>query len=172
VPHIYAVGDVIGYPALASTSMEQGRQAMRHAFNIPGLTSKTEVLPFAVYSIPEVSYIGETEEGLKRRGVEYVTGRGNYDMNPRGQIIGDTEGLLKLLFEVDSLKLVGAHMIGHSASELIHIGQAFLRAGATAPQIAETMYNYPTLSDLYRHAALKAMQAVRRRNAASPPATS
>jgi len=171
VPHIYAVGDVIGYPALASTSMEQGRQAMRHAFNIPGLTSKTEVLPFAVYSIPEVSYIGETEEGLKRRGVEYVTGRGNYDMNPRGQIIGNTEGLLKLLFEADSLKLVGAHMIGHSASELIHIGQAFLRAGATAPQIAETMYNYPTLSDLYRHAALKAMQAFHRRNPAGPPAT-
>jgi NAD(P) transhydrogenase len=171
VSHIYAVGDVIGYPALASTSMEQGRQAMRHAFNIPGLTSKTEVLPFAVYSIPEVSYIGETEEGLKKRGAEYLTGRGNYDMNPRGQIIGDTEGMLKLLFEADSLKLIGAHMIGHGASELIHIGQAFLRAGATAPQIAETMYNYPTLSDLYRHAALKAMQALRRRHAAGPPPT-
>jgi len=170
VPHIYAVGDVIGYPALASTSMEQGRQAMRHAYNIPGVTPKTEVLPFAIYSIPEVSYVGETEEGLTKRGVEYLTGRGNYDMNPRGQIIGDTEGLLKLLFELDSLKLVGAHMIGHGASELIHIGQAFLRAGATAPQIAETMYNYPTLSDLYRHAALKALQALRRRNAAGPPA--
>jgi NAD(P) transhydrogenase len=171
VSHIYAVGDVIGYPALASTSMEQGRQAMRHAFNIPGFTSKTEMLPFAVYSIPEVSYIGETEEALKGRGVQYLTGRGNYDMNPRGQIIGDTEGLLKLLFEADSLKLVGAHMIGHGASELIHIGQAFLRAGATAPQIAETMYNYPTLSDLYRHAALKAMQAFHRRNAAGLSAT-
>jgi NAD(P) transhydrogenase len=171
VPHIYAVGDVIGYPALASTSMEQGRQAMRHAYNIPGLTPKTEVLPFAIYSIPEVSYVGETEEGLTKRGVEYLTGRGNYDMNPRGQIIGDTEGILKLLFELDSLKLVGAHMIGHGASELIHIGQAFLRAGATAPQIAETMYNYPTLSDLYRHAALKALQALRRRNAGGPPTT-
>jgi NAD(P) transhydrogenase len=165
VPHIYAVGDVIGYPALASTSMEQGRQAIRHAFNIPGLTSKTEVLPFAVYSIPEVSYIGDTEEELQKKGVEYLVGRGDYDMNPRGQIIGDTEGMLKLLFEAGSLKLVGAHMIGHAASELIHIGQAFLRAGATAPQIAEIMYNYPTLSDLYRHAALKALQTLRRRNA-------
>jgi NAD(P) transhydrogenase len=165
VPHIYAVGDVIGYPALASTSMEQGRQAMRHAFNIPGLTSKTEVLPFAVYSIPEVSYIGDTEEELQRKGVDYLTGRGDYDMNPRGQIIGDTEGMLKLLFEAGTLRLVGAHMIGHGASELIHIGQAFLRAGSTAPQIAETMYNYPTLSDLYRHAALKALQALQRRNA-------
>ncbi len=157
VGHIYAVGDVVGYPALASTSMEQGRQAMRHAFNIPGLTQKTETLPFAIYSIPEVSYVGETEESLARRGVAYLVGRGNYDMNPRGQIIGDTEGMLKLLFEASSLRLVGVHMIGHSASELIHIGQAFLRAGATAPQIAETLFNYPTLSDLYRHAALKAL---------------
>jgi NAD(P) transhydrogenase len=168
IPHIYAVGDVIGYPALASTSMEQGRQAMRHAFNIPGLTSKTELLPFAVYSIPEVSYVGDTEEELQKKGVDYVVGRGDYDMNPRGQIIGDTQGMLKLLFEAGSLKLIGAHMIGHAASELIHIGQAFLRAGATAPQIAETMYNYPTLSDLYRHAALKALQASRQRNAAGP----
>ena len=170
LPHIYAVGDVIGYPALASTSMEQGRQAMRHAFSIPGVTSKTEMLPFAIYSIPEVSYIGETEEGLREKGVEYLVGRGNYDMNPRGQIIGDTEGLLKLLFEASSLKLVGAHMIGHGASELIHIGQAFLRAGATAAQIAETMYNYPTLSDLYRHAALKALLALQRTKAPGPPA--
>jgi NAD(P) transhydrogenase len=168
VPHIYAVGDVIGYPALASTSMEQGRQAMRHAFNLPGLTPRTEVLPFAVYSIPEVSYIGETEEELQKRGVEYLVGRGDYDMNPRGQILGDTEGMLKLLFEAGSLKLIGAHMIGHGASELIHIGQAFLRAGATASQIAETMYNYPTLSDLYRHAALKALQESRRRNGVPP----
>ncbi len=173
VLHIYAVGDVIGHPALASTSMEQGRQAMRHAFSIPGLSPKTEMLPFAIYSIPEVSYIGETEESLKEKGTEYVAGRGNYDMNPRGQIIGDTDGLLKLLFEAGSLKLVGAHMIGHSASELIHIGQAFLRAGATAPQIAETLYNYPTLSDLYRHAALKALLAIQRRGAPgtqNPPA--
>ncbi len=172
VPHIYAVGDVIGYPALASTSMEQGRQAMRHAFSIPGLSSRTEMLPFAIYSIPEVSYIGETEESLKEKGVDCVAGRGNYDMNPRGQIIGDTDGLLKLLFEASSLKLVGAHMIGHSASELIHIGQAFLRAGATAPQIAETVYNYPTLSDLYRHAALKALLALQRRGSTPlPPQT-
>jgi NAD(P) transhydrogenase len=171
LPHVYAVGDVIGYPALASTSMEQGRQAMRHAFAIPGLTSKTEMLPFAIYAIPEVSYIGETEEELKQRGVDYLAGRANYDMNPRGQIIGDTDGILKLLFEADSLRLVGAHMIGHSASELIHIGQAFLRAGATAPQIAETLYNYPTLSDLYRHAALKALLALQRRRAGGHPPT-
>jgi NAD(P) transhydrogenase len=164
VPHIYAVGDVVGYPSLASTSMEQGRQAMRHAFGIPGPTQKTEVLPFAIYAIPELSYIGQTEESLAKKGVAYIVGRGNYDMNPRGQIIGDTEGMLKLLFEASSLRLLGAHMIGHGASELIHIAQAFLRAGATAYQIAETPYNYPTLSDLYRHAALKALLTVQRGN--------
>jgi len=169
VPHVYAVGDVIGYPALASTSMEQGRQAIRHAFDIPGPKGRTEVLPFAIYSIPEASYIGETEEELKGRGADYVVGRGRYDMNPRGQIIGDTGGLLKLLFEGDDLELVGVHVVGQQASELVHIGQAFMHAGTCAPRIAETLYNYPTLSDMYRHAALEAMKA--RRAKGSGPAT-
>jgi NAD(P) transhydrogenase len=162
-PHIYAVGDVIGYPALASTSMEQGRQAMRHAFGIPGPKGRTEVLPFAVYSIPEVAYIGETEESLAVRGIDYVAGRGDYDMNARGQILGEYGGMVKLLFERPSLKLVGAHVVGSGASELVHIGQAFLRPGATATDIAETLYNYPTLSDMYRHAATKALAEDRRR---------
>jgi NAD(P) transhydrogenase len=159
VPHIYAVGDVIGYPALASTSMEQGRAAMRHAFNIAGPKSRTEVLPFAIYAIPEASYIGETEEQLRDREADYVVGRGRYDMNPRGQIIGDTGGLLKLLFEGEELELVGAHIIGSGASELIHIGQAYLHGRWTAHQIVETLFNYPTLSDMYRHAALEALKA-------------
>lgn len=158
-PHIYAVGDVIGYPALASTSMEQGRQAIRHAFGIEGPRIKTELLPFAIYSVPEVSYIGETEEQLKERGVEYLVGRGLSELNPRGQIIGDTGGLLKLLFEKESRELRGVHIVGTGASELIHTGQAFLHSGATALQIAQTLYNYPTLSDLYRHAALEASLA-------------
>ncbi|MGE5235183.1 MAG: Si-specific NAD(P)(+) transhydrogenase [Acidobacteriota bacterium] len=162
-PHVYAVGDVIGYPALASTAMEQGRQAIRHAFKIPGLALDTKLLPFAVYSIPEISYVGATEEGLRETGVDHVTGRARYDMNPRGQIIGDTGGMLKLLFAMDDLKLLGAHIVGTAASELVHIGQAFLRSGATAWQIAENLYNYPTLSDLYRHAALKAIVEHRRR---------
>ncbi len=157
VPHIYAVGDVIGYPALASTSMEQGRQAARHAFNIPGPRGQTDVLPFAIYSIPEVSFIGDTEEELARKGIACVVGRGRYDMNPRGQILGATGGLLKLLFEAGTLRLLGAHIAGYAASELIHTGQAFLYAGADAWRIAETLYNYPTLSDLYRHAALEAL---------------
>jgi NAD(P) transhydrogenase len=159
VPHVYAVGDVIGYPALASTSMDQGRKAMRHAFDLPGSKSRTEMLPFAIYSIPEASYIGETEEQLRERGADYVAGRGRYDMNPRGQIIGEQGGLLKLLFEGPELTLIGAHVVGQGASELVHVGQAFMQAGATAQQLADTIFNYPTLSDLYRHAGLEGLRA-------------
>ncbi|MHB8079869.1 MAG: Si-specific NAD(P)(+) transhydrogenase [Candidatus Krumholzibacteriia bacterium] len=158
-PHIFAVGDVIGYPALASTSMEQGRQAIRNAFGLRGPRAQTDMLPFAIYSIPEVSYIGETEDGLTARGEPFVTGRGRYELNPRGQILGDTNGLLKLLFRAGSLELAGVHIVGTGASELVHIGQAFLDCRADALRIAETIYNYPTLSDLYRHAALEALQA-------------
>jgi len=167
-PHIYAVGDVIGYPALASTAMEQGRQAMRHALAIPGPKGRTEALPFAVYSIPEVAYVGATEEALVEGKVDYVAGRGDYAKNPRAQILGDSDGLLKLLFERPSLKLVGAHIVGTSASELVHIGEAFLHQGATANEIAETIYNYPTLSDMYRHAAVKALGEDRRRRERAP----
>ncbi len=159
VPHVFAIGDVIGYPALASTAMEQGRQAIRNAYGLRGPRAQTEMLPFAIYSIPEVSYIGATEAALQERGTPYVVGRGRYDYNPRGQILGATGGILKLLFETPSLRLVGAHIVGFSASELIHIGQAFLHGNADAWRIAETLYNYPTLSDLYRHAALEAIQA-------------
>ncbi len=162
-PHIYAVGDVTGYPALASTSAEQGRQAVRHAFGVPGPRGRTEMLPFAIYAIPEVSFVGETEEELQRKGVDYVAGHGQYEMNPRGQILADTDGVLKILCDTDSLRLRGVHIVGTSASELVHIGQAYLRNEADAWQMAESMYNYPTLSDLYRHAALKAIAARQRR---------
>jgi NAD(P) transhydrogenase len=145
--------------------MEQGRQAIRHAFDAPGPRGRTTVLPFALYSIPEVSYIGESEKSLLEKGTDFVVGRALYEFNPRGQISGDTEGLLKLLFETESGRLLGAHMVGHGASELIHIGQAFLNSGADASTIAETLYNYPTLSDLYRHAALEGLAARRRKSA-------
>jgi NAD(P) transhydrogenase len=156
-PHIYAAGDVVGYPALASTAMEQGRRAVRHAFGLGGPAIRTDLLPFAIYAIPEVSYIGESAEQLVARGTEFVVGRGHYEMNPRGQIIGATEGLAKLLFEAPGGKLLGVHIIGVGASELVATGQAYLRSGATAWQIAETLFNYPTLSDLYRHAATEAV---------------
>lgn len=157
-PHVYAVGDVVGYPALASTSMEQGRQAIRHAFGIPGPKLRTERLPFAIYAIPEVSYIGETEESLRQQGIPYAVGRGHYEMNPKGQIVGASGGLVKLLFARSTMRLAGVHIIGHTASELIHTGQAFLDVGADATHIAETLYNYPTFSDMYRHAALVALR--------------
>jgi NAD(P) transhydrogenase len=162
-PHVYAVGDVIGYPALASTSMEQGRRAIRHAFALPGPQGKTDQLPFAIYSIPEVSYVGASEETLRSQALDYVSGRGRYSLNPRGQILGDTQGLLKLLFAVEDGRLLGVHIVGSCASELVHIGQAFLRMGATAEDIADTIYNYPTLADLFRHAALEALHALHRR---------
>ncbi len=162
-PHIYAVGDVIGYPALASTSMEQGRSVIRHAFDISGPRGRIEILPFAVYAIPEVSYIGETEESLQEKGVDYIKGHGRYSMNPRGQIVGETGGLLKILFDRETLRVLGIHIVGQGASELVHIGQAFLYEGTTAVEIAETIFNYPTLSDLYRHAALKALREHQRR---------
>lgn len=164
-PHIYAVGDVIGYPALASTSMEQGRRAMRHAFGLSRVSASTENIPFAIYSIPEVSYVGETEEKLREKGVDYVVGRGHFGMNPRGQIIGDTQGLLKLVFDAATARLIGVHIVGHSASELVHIGQAYLKMQATAYEIAESLYNYPTLSDMYRHAALTAVSELAKRRA-------
>ncbi len=162
--HIYAVGDVIGYPALTSTSAEQGRQAVRHAFSIPGPRARIEMLPFALYTIPEISFVGWSEEGARERGIDYIVGRAQYGMNPRGQILGDTDGILKLIFEAKSLRLLGVHVVGTGASELIHIGQAFLENQSDAWQIAETLYNYPTLSDMYRHAALDAIGAGRRRD--------
>lgn len=167
-PHVYAVGDVIGYPALASTSMEQGRRAIRHAFDLPGVKNRTDVpLPFAIYSIPEVSYIGVTEEGAREEGRDIIVGRALYGLNPRGQILGDTGGMMKLIFDAASMILIGAHVVGSDAAELIHTGQAFLQSGATAAAIAETLFNYPTLSDLYRHAALEALGEERRRSQAA-----
>lgn len=170
-PTIYAVGDVIGYPMLASTSMEQGRQAMRHAFNLVGPHVHTEQLPFAIFSIPEVSYIGETEEQLQGAGVPYLVGKGRYDYNPRGQITGETGGLLKLLFERDTRRLRGVHVIGLNAAEIVHIGQVFLYHQATADEIAENLFNYPTLSDMYRHAAFEALQQARRYGVPEGPTT-
>jgi len=163
VPNIYAVGDVVGYPALASTSMEQGRQAIRHAFGLPGPLGRTEILPFAIYAIPEVSFIGATEEDLRSRGVDFVAGRAQYGLNPRGQIMGETHGMMKLLFATEDLHLLGAHVLGAQASELIHTAQAYMRSNGTAIDIAEALWNYPTLSDLYRHAAMEALGEKMRR---------
>ncbi|AKF80728.1 pyridine nucleotide-disulfide oxidoreductase [Myxococcus fulvus 124B02] len=162
VPHIYAVGDVIGFPALASTSMDQARVAVEHAFCLGGPLSIATVLPYGIYTIPEVSMAGETEEGLRAKAIPYVAGRAHFATNPRGQIIGETHGLLKLLFHRESLKLLGVHVLGEQASELVHIGLVAMLTGSTARLFLETCFNYPTLSEAYKAATFDAMDRLKR----------
>lgn len=157
VPHIYAAGDVIGFPALASTSMEQARIAMVHAFDLKYKTALASVLPYGVYTIPEVSMAGETEESLKEKGVDYVPGRAQFVRNPRGEIIGETTGMLKLLFRREDMKLLGVHVIGEQAAELVHVGLTALLTGATGDLFIQTCYNYPTLSEAYKYATYDAL---------------
>jgi len=153
VPHIYAVGDVIGFPALASTSMQQGRLAACHAFGLPA-KAETELLPYGIYSIPEISTVGLNEEDLTRQGVPYEIGIARYREIARGQLIGDEIGMLKLLFHVKTRKLLGVHAIGDGATELIHIGQAVLAYGGKIDYFIDTVFNYPTLAECYKVAAL------------------
>jgi NAD(P) transhydrogenase len=153
VPHIYAVGDVIGFPSLASSSMEQGRLASCHAFG-KDTSPMSPLLPFGIYSIPEISFIGPTEEGLTRDAVPYEVGVSRYRELARGQILGDDTGLLKLLFHRETRKLLAAHAIGTGATELIHIGQAVIALGGTLDYFVDTIFNYPTLAEGYKVAAL------------------
>ncbi len=153
VPHIYAVGDVVGFPALASTSMQQGRHASCHAFGHPDRTD-TELLPYGIYAIPEISMVGKTEEELTAAGVPYGVGVARYKEIARGQLIGDVSGLLKLLFHQRSLELLGVHAIGEGATELIHIGQAVMAYHGTIEYFIDTVFNYPTLAECYKVAAL------------------
>ncbi|MBZ4417221.1 Si-specific NAD(P)(+) transhydrogenase [Myxococcus sp. RHSTA-1-4] len=157
VPHLYAVGDVIGFPALASTSMDQARIAVEHAFGLGTTRTLAPVLPYGIYTIPEVSMAGETEESLRKQQVPYVAGRATFASNPRGQIIGDTHGLLKLLFHRESLKVLGVHVLGEQASELVHVGLTAMLTSATAHLFVETCFNYPTLSEAYKTATFDAL---------------
>jgi NAD(P) transhydrogenase len=156
-PNVYAAGDVIGFPALASTSMEQARLAMVHAFDLKYKRGLAQVLPFGIYTIPEVSMAGETEETLAAKNVDFVAGRATYQQNARGQIIGDRDGLLKLLFARDGMKLLGVHVIGEHAAEIVHVGLTALLAGASSDLFIQTCYNYPTLAELYKYATYDAM---------------
>jgi NAD(P) transhydrogenase len=158
VPHIYATGDVIGFPALASTSMEQARIAMAHAFDLGYKDRLAPILPYGIYTIPECSMAGETEEALTKAGVDYVCGHAYYSTNARGEIIGDQHGFLKLLFRTDDMKLLGVHIIGEQASELVHIGLTALLSNATADLFIATCYNYPTLSEIYKYATYNGLQ--------------
>ncbi|MBX7098340.1 MAG: Si-specific NAD(P)(+) transhydrogenase [Myxococcaceae bacterium] len=152
-PNLYAVGDVIGFPSLASTSMEQGRLAACHAFG-EAATTFPQSFPYGIYTIPEMSYVGATEEELTERKVPYEVGRAEYSETARGQILGDHTGLLKLCFHRESLELLGVHIIGEGATELIHIGQAVLAHGGKVTYFRDNVFNYPTLAEAYKIAAL------------------
>jgi NAD(P) transhydrogenase len=157
VPHIYAAGDVIGFPALASTSMEQARVAMVHAFDLKYKTGVAHILPYGIYTIPECSAAGETEETLRQKKIPYVAGRARYSQNARGQIAGDRDGFLKLLFREDDMKLLGVGVIGEQASELVHVGLTALLAESTADLFIQMCFNYPTLSEMYKYATYDAL---------------
>ncbi len=152
MPHIYAVGDVIGFPSLASTSMEQGRLAACHAFNADA-QSVPELFPYGIYTIPEISTVGKNEEELTADEIPYEVGKAAYREIARGQIIGDSSGLLKLLFHPETHDLLGVHILGEGASELIHIGQAVLALGGPIDYFVNTVFNYPTLAECYKTAA-------------------
>jgi NAD(P) transhydrogenase len=153
IPHIYAAGDVIGFPALASTSMEQGRLASCHMFGKPGRMPPA-LIPYGIYTIPEISMVGHTEEQLTQQKVPYETGVARYVELAKGQMLGDEQGLLKLLFDPDSLKLLGVHVIGDRAAEIVHIGQVVLAMGASIEYFRDAVFNYPTLAEAYKVAAL------------------
>jgi NAD(P) transhydrogenase len=153
VPHIYAAGDIIGFPALASTSMEQGRLASCHMFGAPS-EHMPELFPFGIYTIPEISMVGQTEETLTANKVPYEVGLAKYNELAKSMMLGDESGMLKLLFDRNTRKLLGVHVIGQRATEIIHIGQAVLYYGGTIEYFRDTVFNYPTLAEAYKVAAL------------------
>jgi NAD(P) transhydrogenase len=153
VEHIYAVGDVIGFPSLASTSKEQGRIAVCRAFKVAAVHSP-ELFPYGIYTIPEISFVGATEEDLTSKGVPYEIGKAAYREVARGQIIGDSSGIMKLVFHRESHELLGVHIVGDGACELVHIGQAVLSMKGTIDYFVNTVFNYPTLAECYKNAAL------------------
>jgi NAD(P) transhydrogenase len=160
VPHILAAGDVIGFPALASVSMEQGRVAVCHAFGFSYKKSVAETMPYGIYTIPECSSFGETEESCKEKGIPFVAGRALYENNPRGKITGDLDGITKLIVHRESRKIIGVHVIGERASELVHIGQTAIYLGGTVDTFIDMVFNYPTLSDSYKYAAYECLDAL------------
>jgi NAD(P) transhydrogenase len=154
VPHVYAAGDVIGFPALASTAMEQGRRAVCHAFGQCDVGNyNTELFPFGIYAVPEISMVGKTEEQLTEAGIPYEAGIAHYREIARAQLLGDTLGMLKLLIHQDTHKILGVHVIGAGATELIHIGQAVMALDGDAEFFINNVFNFPTLAECYKLAA-------------------
>jgi NAD(P) transhydrogenase len=153
VANIYAAGDVIGFPALASTSMEQARVAMVHAFDLKYKTRVAPLLPYAIYTIPEIATVGLTEEECRKKGITPATGRASYRNNARGQIIGDTKGMIKIVFDRESLAILGVHVVGENASELLHTGMMAMQFGGTINAFIDCVFNFPTLGEAYKYAA-------------------
>ncbi|MGA8161639.1 MAG: Si-specific NAD(P)(+) transhydrogenase [Acidobacteriaceae bacterium] len=162
VPHIFAVGDVIGFPALASVSMEQGRIAAERAFGNDHVISNPSFYPYGIYTIPEISFIGKTEEQLTEEDVPYEVGVAYYREIARGQIRGDTTGRLKLIFHRETHLVLGVHIIGEGAAELVHIGQAVMALNATVEYFIDTVFNYPTLAECYKAAAFNGINRLAR----------
>ena len=163
VPHIFAVGDLIGRPALASTGMEQGRAAVLHAFG-GEMHVMAENLPMAVYTIPEISYIGKTEKEVQHENIPYLVGRAYFKDSARGQIIGDAQGMLKLVVDTRNEKLLGVHIVGEQASELIHIGQLVMNLNGNVRDLVSNVFNYPTLAECYKIAALDCIQRLKQKS--------
>jgi NAD(P) transhydrogenase len=160
VPHIFAVGDVIGFPALAATAMEQGRVAAHHAFGEP-VHSFSGLHPIGIYTIPEISFVGRTEEELTADNVPFEVGIARYRELARGAILGDSYGMLKLLVSSEDRSLLGVHVFGTGATELVHIGQAVMGCGGTVDYLVDTVFNYPTLAESYKVAALDVLNKMR-----------
>jgi len=161
VEHIYAVGDVIGFPALAATAMEQGRRAAYHAFNEPVGNKLGDLQPIGIYTIPELSFVGRTEESLTSANVPFEVGVSRYRELARGAILGDSYGMLKILVHAESRELLGVHVFGTNATELVHIGQTVMGCGGTVDYLVDTVFNYPTLAESYKVAALDAVNKMR-----------
>jgi len=155
VPHIYAAGDVIGFPSLASTSMEQGRIAACHAFNLP-MPPAPQYFPYGIYAVPEISTVGMSEQEVREKGIKYECGVARFRETSRGHIMGLDQGLMKMIFSLKTRRLLGVHILGEGATELIHIGQAVLNLHGTLDYFIENTFNYPTLAEAYKIAALDA----------------
>lgn len=155
IPNIYAAGDIIGFPSLASTSMSQGRIAVCHAFSVPN-PAQPEHFPYGIYAVPEISTVGLSERELKEQGIPYECGIARFRETSRGHIMGIQRGMLKLLFHIETRKLLGVHIVGEGATELIHIGQAVLVLGGELSYFIDNVFNYPTLAEAYKIAALDA----------------
>ena len=167
VPHIYAVGDVIGFPALASTSMDQGRVAVCHAFGFDYKTRLGSLLPYGIYTIPECSMVGASEAELRQAGRPCEIGTAGYASNARAQLVGDPDGLLKLVFDPTDRTLLGVHIVGQRASELVHVGMAVMQLGGTIDVFIDAVFNYPTLGELYKYAAYDGLNRLAKRTAAA-----